>query len=97
MSLDELTVRWIGGDQEAELSVDDYEGSPEKITDNPDRPEGAGSDSGSGQATDSDDSPGREDDSPAREDDSPAGELDSPAPGGDLDEGDEAALEETQQ
>jgi segregation and condensation protein A len=83
VSLDELTVRWIGGDQEAELSVDDYEGSPEKITDEPDRPEGAGSDDGGEAATVSDDSP--------------ASELDSSVPVGDLDEGDEAALEEMQQ
>jgi segregation and condensation protein A len=29
VSLDELTVRWVGGDAiEAELDIDDYEGSP---------------------------------------------------------------------
>ncbi|MFI1996585.1 segregation and condensation protein A [Actinoplanes sp. NPDC020271] len=83
VSLDELTVRWIGGDQEAELSVDDYEGSPEKITDKPVRPEGAGSDDGGETTTVSDETP--------------ASELDSPAPDGDLDEGDEAAPEEKQQ
>ncbi|KUL31231.1 segregation and condensation protein A [Actinoplanes awajinensis] len=49
VSLDELTVRWIGGeDVAAEIEVDDYEGSPEKITDKPDRPEGAGSDDDEG-------------------------------------------------
>ncbi|AEV87205.1 chromosome segregation protein ScpA [Actinoplanes sp. SE50] len=44
VSLDELTVRWIGGDREAELTVDDYEGSPEKITDKPDRSGDPGAD-----------------------------------------------------
>lgn len=83
VSLDELTVRWIGGDQEAELSVDDYEGDPEKITGKADRPEGAGSDDGGDEAGVSDETS--------------ASELDSAAPDGDLDEGDEAALEETQQ
>ncbi|MFC3992723.1 segregation and condensation protein A [Actinoplanes siamensis] len=82
VSLDELTVRWIGGDQEAELTVDDYEGSPEKIADNPDRPGGVGSDEG-----------GKPHGVP---DDPPARELDSPGPVGDLDGGDEAVLEEKQ-
>nr|WP_229831453.1 segregation/condensation protein A [Actinoplanes ianthinogenes] len=87
VSLDELTVRWIGGDQEAELTVDDYEGSPEKITDNPDRPAGAGSDAGGAEATVSDDPP--------------ASALDVAVPDSDLDEAvsvaDEAVLEEKQQ
>ncbi|GLW33272.1 hypothetical protein Areg01_62100 [Actinoplanes regularis] len=83
VSLDELTVRWIGGDQEAELTVDDYEGSPEKITDKSDRPVGAGSDDDGKVGTVSDDSP--------------ASELDSSAVVGDLDVGEEAALEEKQQ
>ncbi|WIN00891.1 segregation/condensation protein A [Actinoplanes oblitus] len=83
VSLDELTVRWIGGDQEAELTVDDYEGSPEKITDKPDRPEGARSDAGSDNDTGSDDSP--------------ASALDVTAPASDLGGGGEAVLEEKQQ
>ena len=28
VSLDELTVRWVGGDAEVELDIDDYEGTP---------------------------------------------------------------------
>ncbi|GLZ00749.1 hypothetical protein Acsp02_80010 [Actinoplanes sp. NBRC 103695] len=29
VSLDELTVRWVGGDAEVELDIDDYEGTPQ--------------------------------------------------------------------
>ncbi|GAA4589048.1 hypothetical protein GCM10023107_11490 [Actinoplanes octamycinicus] len=91
VSLDELTVRWIGGDQEAaELTVDDYEGSPEKIGDKPDQSAGSGADDGGEADTGSEDSP-------AGSDDSPASELDVAAPASDLGEGDEAALEEKQQ
>jgi segregation and condensation protein A len=84
VSLDELTVRWIGGNRDGEISVDDYEGSPEKIDDESVRPEGAGSDDDEAGDTGSDDLPARA--------------LDEPAPGGEGDEAAEpAVLEEKQQ
>ncbi|MDG4824555.1 ScpA family protein [Asanoa sp. WMMD1127] len=40
-ALGELTVRWIGGDKNVEIKVDEYAGTPEQPT-QPDQPPGAG-------------------------------------------------------
>ncbi|MDI6104435.1 ScpA family protein [Actinoplanes sp. NEAU-A12] len=64
VSLDELTVRWIGGDGDVELDVDDYEGNKPADDD-------AGSDDPAAQRLDS---PGPDGDLGTEDDEAPAGE-----------------------
>ncbi|TWG21445.1 segregation and condensation protein A [Actinoplanes teichomyceticus] len=79
VSLDELTVRWIGGDRDGELSVDDYEGDPEKIGGKSDRAGGAGADDGGKVGAVSDDLPGSGLDGDAANDDLGGGDEAVPA------------------
>ncbi|MEV6348467.1 segregation/condensation protein A [Actinoplanes sp. NPDC051851] len=104
VSLDELTVRWIGGDDAGgELEIDDYEGTRPDPEEAADQPAGDALDDEDAADQPAGDAP--DDEGAALPDGDPADDgayggtgsdelgpdgLDAPAPGGDLGVGDEA-------
>ena len=96
VSLDELTVHWVGGDADVELDIDDYEGSP-PLPDESATPPPSNESATPPLPDESATPPPEESDSTAGDPGTPepeAGEFDTPSSLSDLDDDDDDALVE---